>query len=59
MTEKELVIKFDEEFDRDFCYDDSCENRACWECSTYKECFEQFREDLGYAPRITVGLDDD
>lgn len=55
MTNDELQKQFDKEFERD-CYDSSCELRDCCECSTYYECFEQYKEDLGYYP--TIGVDE-
>ena len=49
MTNEELLEQFDKDFERD-CYDPSCESRDCCECRTYHDCFEQYKEDLGYVP---------
>ena len=54
MTNDELLKRFDEEFDRQYCYDDSCAQRYCFECSIYKDCFAQYKEDLGFVPTIQV-----
>lgn len=55
MTEEELLDEFKKKFERD-CYDYSCEARDCIECSTFWDCFEEYKEDLGYMPSIRVGL---
>ena len=57
MTDDELLRQFDKEFERD-CYDPSCELRDCCECSTYQDCFEEYKQELGYLPTITVGLNE-
>lgn len=55
MTNDELLKRFDKEFERD-CYDISCELRDCCECSIYEECFEEYKQELGFTPTIRVGI---
>ena len=54
MTEDELLVQFKKEFERD-CYSLSCEARDCCECSDFWEYFEDYKEELGYLPKIRVG----
>ncbi len=56
MTNDELLKQFDKDFERD-CYALSCELRDCCECSTYWECFEEYKQELGFVPTIQAGLD--
>lgn len=53
MADKELEKAFRKEFECD-CYDYSCELRDCSECETYKDCFAEYKESLGYYPTITI-----
>ncbi len=55
MTNDELLEQFDKDFERD-CYALSCELRDCCECSTYWECFEEYKQELGFIPTTRVGL---
>ncbi len=55
MTNDELQKQFDEEFERD-CRSLSCETCDCIECQTYIECFEEYKQSLGYMPSIMVEL---
>lgn len=45
MIEAELLEKFKKEFDRQLCYDLSCEARDCCECRTFLDYFEEYKED--------------
>lgn len=59
MTKDELEDKLMEDFKKDFeydCYAPSCELRDCCECSTFQDSFEEYKQELGYLPTITVGL---
>ena len=57
MTDEELEKEFDKLFWSDIhpdCWAPSCELRDCCECSTYQDCFAEYKEDLGYVPFIGV-----
>lgn len=55
MTEKELEQQFDKEFECE-CRERVCDFRDCCECEVYFEAYEDYRQELGYEPRILVGL---
>ncbi len=55
MTNDELFRKFKQEFECD-CYEPICDVRDCTKCGIFIECFEEWKEMLGYAPSIMVGL---
>ncbi len=53
MTDDELEKEFNKFFWSELyqdCYVLSCEACDCCECSTYQEAFEEYRQELGYAP---------
>ena len=56
MTEDELLEEFKKDYEYDDCYDRTCELRDCSECSTFWDSFEEYKEALGYMPKIRVGL---
>lgn len=45
MTEIELLNEFEKEFDKQLCYDLSCEARDCCECQTFLDYFEEYKNE--------------
>ena len=56
MTESELLEEFKKDYDFDDCYERACDFYDCTECKTFLDCFEEYKEALGYMPKIRVGL---